>query len=246
VGSPDDHIHFYRIVHSLGVVSTRIAFSSIMVRTLRNDIAGYNELVDLEDGDEDTGWKLVHGDVFRAPANFPMALSVLVGTGAQIGVSTCLAIILSVVHVTNAMNKGQMLTSLVLLYVFCGSIAGYVSSRIYGLTKGTSWKLNTFLTATALPGVFAVIFTVLNLFLNLVHASSAVSFLTICILFLLWICVSAPLVFLGAFIGLRGKGLQDTCRTNSIARIIPDSVWTTAPFVTSMLGGCIAIWSSLQ
>ncbi len=32
---------------------------------------------------EDFGWKLVHGDVFRPPT-FPMILSVFVGVGTQI------------------------------------------------------------------------------------------------------------------------------------------------------------------
>ena len=40
----------------------------IIVRTLRRDIAQYNkEDDDLEDALEETGWKLVHGDVFRPP-----------------------------------------------------------------------------------------------------------------------------------------------------------------------------------
>ena len=36
-----------------------------------------------EDVQEDWGWKLVHGEVFRRPRN-PMILSVLVGNGAQL------------------------------------------------------------------------------------------------------------------------------------------------------------------
>lgn len=36
-----------------------------------------------EDVQEDWGWKLVHGEVFRTPRN-PMVLSVLVGNGAQL------------------------------------------------------------------------------------------------------------------------------------------------------------------
>lgn len=36
-----------------------------------------------EDVQEDFGWKLVHGEVFRAP-RWPIALSVLVGNGAQL------------------------------------------------------------------------------------------------------------------------------------------------------------------
>ena len=40
----------------------------IIIRTLRRDIAQYNqENDDIEDALEETGWKLVHGDVFRPP-----------------------------------------------------------------------------------------------------------------------------------------------------------------------------------
>ncbi len=38
----------------------------IMFRNLRRDIARYNE-EDKEEAVEQTGWKLVHGDVFRPP-----------------------------------------------------------------------------------------------------------------------------------------------------------------------------------
>ena len=36
-----------------------------------------------EDIQEDWGWKLVHGEVFRTPQN-PMVLAVMVGNGAQL------------------------------------------------------------------------------------------------------------------------------------------------------------------
>jgi transmembrane 9 superfamily member 2/4 len=32
---------------------------------------------------EETGWKLVHADVFRPPVEMPMLFCVLVGTGMQ-------------------------------------------------------------------------------------------------------------------------------------------------------------------
>ena len=59
----------------------------IMVRTLRRDISQYNELESLEEAQEETGWKLVHGDVFRPPPA-PALLSVYVGTGVQLLVMT--------------------------------------------------------------------------------------------------------------------------------------------------------------
>jgi transmembrane 9 superfamily protein 3 len=61
----------------------------ILMRTLRKDYARYakEDSTDLEslerDLSEETGWKLVHGDVFRPPM-YRMLLSACVGTGIQL------------------------------------------------------------------------------------------------------------------------------------------------------------------
>ena len=49
IGSPDDDIHFFAIVNSLMIVLFLTgAIATIMIRTLRQDIAGYNEIQTLE------------------------------------------------------------------------------------------------------------------------------------------------------------------------------------------------------
>jgi transmembrane 9 superfamily protein 3 len=45
---------------------------------------------------EESGWKLVHGDVFRAPRQLVL-LSALVGTGAQLAALVLLVILLAIV-----------------------------------------------------------------------------------------------------------------------------------------------------
>lgn len=57
----------------------------ILIRTLRRDIARYNEgdPETLDDVMEETGWKLVHGDVFRLP-RYPRLFVAIVGSGVQI------------------------------------------------------------------------------------------------------------------------------------------------------------------
>ena len=242
VGSPDDDIHYYSIVNSLIIVLFMTgAVATIMIRTLRKDIAGYNEMTELqalEEGEEETGWKLVHGDVFRPPSFSPMLLSVLVGTGAQIICAVTLAILLSVMKVTSSMKKGQILTSLIMLYVLCGSVAGYVSARIYKFCEAKAWKLNTIITATALPAVCVIIFSMLNIFLSFAGAATAVSFWIILALFLLWVCVSAPLVFVGSFIGLRAPTIEVSVKTKQIARVIPDTPGISS-IVMMLLGGAL-------
>lgn len=45
---------------------------------------------------EESGWKLVHGDVFRPPRNLVL-LSAVVGTGAQLALLVLLVILLAIV-----------------------------------------------------------------------------------------------------------------------------------------------------
>lgn len=48
-----------------------------------------------EDVQEDFGWKLVHGEVFRPPRS-AMVLSVLVGNGAQLCAMVCVTLCMSI------------------------------------------------------------------------------------------------------------------------------------------------------
>jgi transmembrane 9 superfamily protein 2/4 len=92
----DPKIHWFSLVNSAVIVCFLVGMvSTILLRTLRKDIARYNQLdsVALEDlsgtgimddgVQEDSGWKLVHGDIFRPP-KYPLPLSVLLGNGAQV------------------------------------------------------------------------------------------------------------------------------------------------------------------
>lgn len=244
IGSPDDDIHYFAIVNSLMVVLFLTgAIATIMIRTLRKDISGYNEMQTLEEAQEETGWKLVHGDVFRPPNTHPMLLSVLVGTGAQIGTAFASTILCAMLKLLNPMNKGQTLTAILVLYVLSGSVSGYVSARIYKYCDAKAWKQNTIVTATALPGLLVSMFMILNLFLSFVGAATAVSFLTILALFSLWTCVSAPLVFLGSYFGLRANKLEVPTKTNQIARVVPQGPWHVQPTVTLFLGGILPFGS---
>jgi len=245
VGAPDDDLHYFSIVNSLMIVLFLTgAISTIMIRTLRKDIAVYNEIDSLDDGAEETGWKLVHGDVFRPPSTQPMLLSVLVGTGCQIGLAFGLSMFSAMLNLLNPVQKGHTLTALIVLYVLCGSVAGYVSCRIYKFTSDNkAWKLNVLLTATALPGCLVLVFTVLNVFLSFAGAATAVSFLTILVLFLLWVCVSAPLVFVGAFFGMKAQKMEIPTKTNQIARIVPTTPWHVQAPYTTLMGGILPFGS---
>ncbi|PWA81535.1 hypothetical protein CTI12_AA185980 [Artemisia annua] len=76
----DDQIHWFSIINSLMIVlflSGKVAI--FMIRILYRHIANYNHLNTQDEAQEETGWKLVHGDVFRAP-EYSRLLSVYVRT----------------------------------------------------------------------------------------------------------------------------------------------------------------------
>mmetsp|Transcript_6523 Transcript_6523/g.8268 ORF Transcript_6523/g.8268 Transcript_6523/m.8268 type:complete len:780 (+) Transcript_6523:228-2567(+) len=226
--TPDNEVHYFAIVNSLMIgflLCGTVAI--IMIRALKKDITRYNEF-DIDDYNtpvEESGWKLVHGDVFRPPKKGRTLLSVAVGTGLQIGTSLFFTFIAAVLRLLNPMKKGQMLSFVIISYVLSGSVAGYCSARLFKFFSGKHWKRTTFLTAAAFPAVLLTLFLTLNigLYLSLGKVSVSVSFSTILIAFLLWIFVSSPLVFVGGVFGYRSDKIDVPTKTHQIARFVPES-----------------------
>lgn len=244
VGSPDDEIHYFAIVNSLMIVVFLTgAVATIMLRTLKKDIAGYNEMQTLEEAQEETGWKLVHGDVFRPPQSHPLLLSVMVGTGAQIGSAFFITLLASMMRMLNPIKKGQALTAIIVLYVLCGGVGGYVSSRLYKFCDAKSWKRCTLATAIAFPGVIVSMFMILNIFLTIVGAATAVNFLTIFLVFFMWGCVATPLVFVGSYFGYRADKIEVPTKTNQIARFVPEVPYYAAPPTSVFIAGLLPFGS---
>ena len=59
--------------------------ATILIRVLKNDFTRYARDADIEEQDdgEESGWKLVHGDVFRPPSN-PLLFASMLGSGVQL------------------------------------------------------------------------------------------------------------------------------------------------------------------
>mmetsp|Transcript_19970 Transcript_19970/g.33439 ORF Transcript_19970/g.33439 Transcript_19970/m.33439 type:complete len:637 (+) Transcript_19970:152-2062(+) len=239
-GNPDDEIHYFSIVNSLMIVLFLTGVvAMIMLRTLHKDISSYNEMQTLEEAQEESGWKLVHGDVFRPPSFSPMLLSVLAGSGVQILAMTLATMVCALLGLTSPDNRGGLLTTLLMLFVFMGSFAGYSSARVYKLFNGKEWKRNTLMTAMFFPGVIGMIFLAINSFVASHGSSTAAPVTTLLALMLLWFGISTPLVFVGSYFGFRKETIEVPVRTNQIARHIPDQVWYTHPAFSIALGGIL-------
>ncbi|KAH6818310.1 transmembrane nine 7 [Perilla frutescens var. frutescens] len=234
----DDQIHWFSIVNSLMIVlflSGMVAM--IMIRTLYRDIAKYNQL-EQEEVQEETGWKLVHADVFRPPMNYSL-LCVYVGTGLQVFGMTFVTMIFALLGFLSPSNRGGLMTVMVFLWVFMGLFAGYSSGYLYKIFKGKDWKKISLKTAVMFPCILFLIFLVLNALIWGEKSSGAVPFGTMFALVLLWFGISLPLVFLGSFLGFRTPALEDPVKTNKIPRPIPPQPWYIHPLFAMLFGGIL-------
>jgi transmembrane 9 superfamily protein 2/4 len=247
LGRADDSLaHHMSIINSFMVVLfLGTVLAVILIKALRKDLAFYNDMSSVEEDVEESGWKMVHGDVFRPPSTKPMFLSVLVGSGTQIAVALLVVLCFSMTNLLNPMMKGKMLTDIVILFCFSGVVAGYVSARIFKFMGGKNWKLNTMYTATLFPGTCMTLFVFLNVFLSIAGSAKSVGFFTIVGTFLIWTCLSSPLVFVGSFLGFKRDVLTTPTRTNQIARVVPPQnlfgTFTSSFFIGGMPFSTICI-----
>lgn len=233
---PDSRIQWFSIVNSVLVVLFLTGMvGMILARTLHRDIARYNDPKDDEDAKEEVGWKLVHGDVFRAPPNV-MLLSVFLGSGTQIFFMSFITLLFACFGFLSPANRGGLMTCAMVLFVCLGTPAGFMSAVVYKACGGTKWKLNVMLTALVCPGAVFFIFFVLNLLLWANESSAAIPFTTLIVLLALWFGVSLPLTFVGAYFGFKRPAITYPVRTNQIPRQIPPCILSVQP-VPLILGG---------
>jgi len=236
----DTQIHWFSIINSIVVVFFLSGIiTMIIIRTLRRDIAKYNMAdEELEESIEETGWKLVHGDVFRPPFNNRLFAAVI-GSGIQIFFMLAITIFFAMLGMLSPASRGALLTAAIFFYEFMGLIAGYYSGRLYKTIKGKEWKSAAFLTATLYPGVVVGLGFFINFFIWGKHSSGAIPFTTMLSVGSMWFCISLPLVFLGYFFGYRKQPYEHPVRTNQIPRQVPTQVWYMHPVPCTLMAGIL-------
>ncbi|KAJ5797381.1 Transmembrane 9 superfamily member 7 [Penicillium pulvis] len=189
---------------------------------------------------EDTsGWKLLHGDVFRIPA-YSGLLAPLVGSGMQLLFMATGLLALSCLGVLNPSFRGGFVSVGMGLFVFAGLFSGYFSGRLYKTFSGTAWRKNTLITALLFPGLTFLLVLILNLFVWTQASSTAIPFGTLIGLLALWLLIQVPLVYLGSWVGyVRAKPWEHPLKTNAIARQVPPQPWYLSSPAGPLLTGLV-------
>ncbi|KAI8799276.1 hypothetical protein BJ742DRAFT_846841 [Cladochytrium replicatum] len=235
----DPKIHWFSLINSAIIVLFLSGMVGvILLRALHKDIMRYNASEVQEDAQEDFGWKLVHGDVFRPPKN-RMLLSVLLGNGAQLIMMVVVTLVFAVLGFLSPSSRGSLTTVMLVFYVFFGSVAGYYSARMYKMFGGEAWRQNVAMTAFLVPGLIFGTLLVLNFFLVGSESSGAVPFGTLFALIGMWFLVSVPLCFIGAYFGFKKPRVDHPVRTNQIPRQIPEQPFYLRPIPSILMGGIL-------
>jgi len=197
----------------------------ILLRTLRSDYSRYSRAEENNEDQEEYGWKLIYGDVFRFPQHKSL-FSALLGNGAQLLGLVLGLLILAVWGVFYPENRGGIYTAAIALYSITAGIAGYISASVYKKMIGKNWAWNLILASSLFMGPTFIIGSFANTVSIAYEATTAVPFGTIMVIVLIWSLVTFPLMLIG---GISGKNLSGSfdfpCRIKAIPREIPPIPW---------------------
>lgn len=204
-------IHWFSILNAFMMVLFLCGVVAvILVRTLKRDYAKYNlDATELGafgvSSVDDSGWKQVHGDVFRSPSDLVL-LSVALGNGVQL-IILFLVVALASLWGSYYMNRGATAKLSLLAYAFTTVISGFVSGRFYKLHRAANrkpkgennWKVVMFLNGGLLPGCGIIMLVYLNCFSLWYSTLNVVPFGSLALIGALVLMVCIPLSIVGTF-----------------------------------------------
>lgn len=232
-------IHWLSIINSFVLVLLLTAFLTIiLMRILKKDFSRYMEVDEDELTEEESGWKMIHGDVFRPPDNLDLFTAFL-GSGAQIFATVVILLACVLIGAFKATKRGALLTALIVIYAVCGVAGGLVGSRVFKQLKGKNWVWNTVLTASVFPVPLAGVFCWVNSIAWSVESTAALPFTTILLVCCIILFVHFPLTVVGAIVGRNiTSEFKAPCRTNKVAREIPlVNTWYRHPIAQVLMAG---------
>ncbi|OEH79025.1 endomembrane protein 70 subfamily protein [Cyclospora cayetanensis] len=248
--SPDGSVPaFTDITESLEMGAREVVFTYTVEWHDRPDIPTHLRLVLLPADEEvaeltleETGWKLLHADVFRAPAHRNV-LCVFLGSGLQLLLVCSLSV--SALSFSALFPRASFLSFMLIGYLLTTFVCGFVSVNLYTKLGGQRWTWNI----VSACGIFMfpafVVWSILNVASALAGSTAALPVSSAFALIACLFFVTVPLLILGGVIGRRralqqlAAGSAFPCRTNKLAREIPRVRWYRRPLLLSVVAAAL-------
>ncbi|XP_015169592.1 transmembrane 9 superfamily member 4-like [Solanum tuberosum] len=219
-------IHWFSILNShVTIFILMSCMGAIYLRVLRKDIYNLAQDEEFSDNQEETGWKSLHGDVFRYP-KCKYLLSSALGCGTQMLAVVVVTLCLGVLGVFQPYDRGVLPTALVIIYAITSAVAGFSAVSFYHQLEGSNSLRVILLTG----GIFSCPLLLTFFFLNTVAfnygSTAALPLGTIVVILLLWVLLALPSLVLGAISGKRIRSeFQAPCHTTKCPREVPPQRW---------------------
>ncbi|KAI3384256.1 hypothetical protein SNEBB_002282 [Seison nebaliae] len=236
-------IHWFSIFNSFMMVIFLVGLVfMILIRTIRKDFIRSDEENDYSPLNDEYGWKLIHGDVFRPPSNLIFFCS-LIANGAHAAIVTLVVVLLA--NVGELYNeRGSLLSTVIFIYSICAIVNGFVGGSYYSKMGGQYWIRQLIISASLVPLTVAFVAFVINFVAMYYHASRAIPFTSMLIVISICLFVILPLTLIGTIMGRAILGhCQLPCRINALPRALPSSSFFLSQTFMMLAGGLLPFGS---
>ncbi|KAJ0765128.1 putative nonaspanin (TM9SF) [Helianthus annuus] len=250
----EKYVGYLILPHHLSVHHNSIAFSSVTLvilvillltfyaLVLRKDISKYSHDVEetqVAENHEETGWKNIHGDVFRFPKHKSLFAAAL-GSGTHLLVLIVSILVLGHLGFFPPYVRGVFWNALVIVYAITFVISGYTSVSFYSQLEGTNWMKNVLLTGGLFFVPLFLTFGILNSVANFYGTTATLPLRGMVILTVLCVFLASPLLLLGGIIGKnRASDFQAPCRTAKCPKEVPQLRWYRGVLPQMALAGIL-------
>jgi len=219
-------IHWFSIINSCVTVLLMMGFlASILLRVLKKDFVKFAQDEEMLESHEESGWKYVHGDVFRFPRGRSL-FAAIIGTGTQLLFLVVFVFVLAAIGAFYPYSTGAVTAACLIVYSLTAGIAGYVSALTYRQMGGENWVRNVLLTCVLFCGPLGLLFAFLNTIAIAYRSTAALPFGTIVLIVFVWAIVTIPLTIVGGIVGKNTKtDFNAPTRTTKYPREIPELPW---------------------
>ncbi|CAM9594393.1 unnamed protein product [Ectocarpus sp. 12 AP-2014] len=218
-------IHWLSIINSFVLVVILTVFLGIiLLRILKKDFTRYMDGDEDDIGEEESGWKLIHGDVFRFPSHVNL-FAALTGAGAQLCVVTISLLLCALLGVFRPTKRGSILTCILVLYSLTAWVSGLMSARLYRQLGGGKWVWNAITSSLVFPLPLLGVFSVVNTIAISQSSTAALPFYPVMVIVAMFVFIVFPMTVIGAIIGRNTTSdFQAPCRTTRVPRQVPKDV----------------------
>ena len=194
---------------------------------------------------EESGWKQVHGDVFRSPPRLKV-FAALYGAGHQLIALFVLLIFLSIAS-TLYVHRGAVVTTFIVCYGVTSAWSGYMSGSFYKQhfypRPSPGWIPTMCLTASIFPiTCFVVLFSLNSV--SIAYGSRGIPTMAGISLVLLWMFIAVPLNVAGTLLGRHlAPSASWPCRIHAIPGLVPEPPWYRSRHAIVLAAGLLPFGS---